>query len=110
MNCEDNLNLDAHIFICQELIGEVSDVEAVIMTQLSLKAGIICWKGKGRSAAKSETKQLHFRNTFKPKHYRDLNEDHKKIILEYYMFLKEKRYCKIKVRTVKGGNKQKDFI
>ena len=110
VECEDNLNLDAHIFLFQELIGEVSDVEAVIMTQLSLKAGIKCWKGKGQSAAKYEMKQLHFRSTFKPKHYRDLNEDHKKSILEYYMILKENRYGKIKGRTVEGGKKQREFI
>ena len=45
-------------------------------------------KEKGDQQKKYETKQLHFRDTFKPNHYRDLNEDHKKGILESYMFLK----------------------
>ena len=55
-------------------------------------------------------KQLHFRDTFKPKHYRDINKYPKKRILESHMFFKEKRDGTIKVRTVTGGNKQRDFI
>ena len=55
-------------------------------------------------------KHLHFRDTFKPKHYRDLNEDQKKSILESHMSLKEKRDGKIKGRNVAGRNNQRDFI
>ena len=68
------------------------------------------WKGKRKAADKSETKQLHFIYTLKPKHYRGINEDKKKSILEYQMFLKEKKDVTIKGRTVAGGNKQRDFI
>ena len=55
-------------------------------------------------------KQLHFRDTFKQRHYRELNEDQKNSILESHMFLKETRYGKIESRTVVGGNKQRGFI
>ena len=55
-------------------------------------------------------KHLHFRDTFNPKHYRDLNEYQKKGILESHTFLKEYRYGTIKGRTVIGGDKQRDFI
>ena len=55
-------------------------------------------------------KKLHFRDTLKPSHYRELNEDQKKSILESHMFFKEKRDGTIKVRTMAGGNKQRDFI
>ena len=55
-------------------------------------------------------KQLHFRDTFKPKHWRELNNIQRQTVLESHMFLKEKRSGKIKGRTVAGGNKQWDFI
>jgi hypothetical protein len=38
----------------------------LVMTQLSLKAGIKMWGNKATSAAEAEMKQLHWRNTFKP--------------------------------------------
>ena len=40
VECENNLNPDAHMFLCQEMIEEVPDASAVIMTQLSLKLDI----------------------------------------------------------------------
>jgi hypothetical protein len=55
-------------------------------------------------------KQLHFRNTFKPKHWRELTHTQCQTVLESHMFLKEKRDGKIKGRTVAGGNKQRDYI
>ena len=76
------------MFICQELIEEVTEAEAVIMTQLSLLAGMKCWKENGRASAKSDMNQLHFSDTFKPNHYIDINENHNKSILEYHMFFK----------------------
>ena len=44
---EDTLHSDAHMFLCQELIEEVTDAAAVIVMQLSLKTGMKHWKGKG---------------------------------------------------------------
>jgi hypothetical protein len=41
-------------------------------------------------------KQLHFRNTFKPLHWKDLSETQRLTILESHMFLKEKRDGSIK--------------
>ena len=55
-------------------------------------------------------KQLHFRYTFNPKPYRDLNEDQNNSILESHMFVNGNRDGTIKGRTVAGGNKQRDFI
>ena len=59
---------------------------------------------------KYEMKQLHFRNTFDPRHHSDLTEKDKAEVLESHMFLKQKRDRKIKGRKVAGGNKQRDFI
>jgi hypothetical protein len=61
-------------------------------------------------AAQSEMKQLHFRNTFKLKHCRELIQVQQQTVLESHMFLKQKRDGKIKGRTVAGGNKQQDYI
>ena len=97
---ENTLNPDAHTFFFQEPIEEVPDEAAVIMTQLFLKEGIKHCKGKGQAADKSEIKQLHFRDTFKPNKYINLNKDQNKSILESHMFLKEKIYGKIKGRTM----------
>ena len=71
--CEETFHPDSHIFICQELIEEASDVAEVIIIKLSLKEDMKRWKVKGQAAAKSEMKQLHFRDTFKPRYHRELN-------------------------------------
>ena len=110
VECEETLHPDDHIFICQGLIEEVTDAASLIMKQLYLKAGMDRLKGKGQSSDKYEMEQLHFRDTFKPKHYIHLNEDQKKSILESHMFLKENRDGKIKGRTMEGGNNQREFI
>jgi hypothetical protein len=60
--------------------------------------------------AQSEMKQLHFRNTFKPKHWRELSRVQQQTVLDSHIFLKQKRDGKIKGRTVAGGNKQRDYI
>jgi hypothetical protein len=55
-------------------------------------------------------KQLHFRNTFRPKHWSQLSKTQRQMVLESHMFLKEKRDGSLKGRTVAGGNKQRDNI
>jgi hypothetical protein len=61
-------------------------------------------------AAQSKMKQLHFRNTFKPKHWRELSQFQRQTVLESHMFLKQKRDGNIKGITAAGGNKQRDYI
>ena len=104
------LHPDSHHLFFQSMAENSPDVVAAIMTQLSLKVGLKQWGKKAHAAAHSEMKQLHMRDTFKPMHYRELNEAQKKSVLESHMFLKEKRDGKVKGRTVAGGNKQRDFI
>jgi hypothetical protein len=101
---------EAHTFVQTEFYQSEPDVVAEIMTQLALKAGLKEWGDKARNAAKAEMKQLHFRNTFKPKHWRDLSKEQCSTVLESHMFLKEKRDKSIKGWTVAGGNKQRDYI
>jgi hypothetical protein len=56
------------MFVQEDFYQAEPDVVAAIMTQLSLKAGLKEWGQETFMAAQSEMKQLHFRNTFKPKH------------------------------------------
>ena len=101
---------DSHMFVQPAFYQADPDVVAAIMTQLSLKAGLKEWGTEAYESAYSEMKQLHFRNTFKPKHWRDLTAEQKAMVLESHMFLKKKRCGDIKGRTVAGGNKQRDYI
>ena len=110
VKCVETLHPYAHIFLCLKLIEEVPEATAFIMTQLFLKSGMKRWKVKGQESAKSNMKQMYFRDTYKPKHYIYMNEDQNNSILESHMFLKENRYGTIKGRTVEGVNKQRGFI
>jgi hypothetical protein len=101
---------DSHMFIQEDFYQSDPDVVAHIMTQLSLKSGLKQWGDKAYAAVTSEMKQLHFRNTFKPKHWSELSKTQRQTVLESHMFLKEKRDGSLKGRTVAGGNKQRDYI
>ena len=78
------------------------------MTQLYIKSGTN--SGKCQAEAKSVTKHIHIRDTFDPKNYKEITEEHKNSTLEYHMFSKEKIYGIIKGRPVAGGNNQRDLI
>jgi hypothetical protein len=98
------------MFVQEDFYQAEPDVMAAIMTQISLKAGL---KERGEEAfmaAQSEMKQLYFRNTFNPKHWRELSQVQRQTVLESHMFLKQKRDGKIKGRTMVGGSKQRDYI
>ena len=83
---------------------------ASLMTQPSLKSVLRAWGDKDYTVVQSEMKQLHFRNTFKPKHWRELTHTQRHTVLYPHMFLKDKRDGEIKGRAVDGGNKQRDYI
>jgi hypothetical protein len=104
------LNIDAHMFVQEDFYQAEPNIVAVIMTQLSLKAGLKEWGDRCFTAARSEMKQLHLHNTCKQKHWRELSQVQRQTVLESHMFLKQKRDRKIKGRTIAGGNKQRDCI
>ena len=106
----DALHPDAHMMFNQIASRIPPKALIAILTQLSLNRGLKRWKEKGHKAAFGEMKQLHMRDTFRPKHKKKLTKKQKAEILESHMFLKEKRCGDIKGRTVAGGNKQRDFI
>jgi hypothetical protein len=80
------------------------------MTQLSMKAGSKAWGDPAKSAIREEMKQLHMRDTFKPRHWKSLTPEEKERLLKSHLFLKKKRCGKIKGRTVARGNKQPGYI
>jgi hypothetical protein len=87
-----------------------SKVVEMVMTQLSLKAALKQWGKDAKAAVEAEAKQLYWRNSFRPVHWKDVNEERHKQILEMHVFVKKKRMGQIKARKVAGGNKQRDFI
>jgi hypothetical protein len=97
------------MFVQEDFYQAEPDVVTAIMTQLSLKAGLKEW-GETFTDNQSDMKQLHFRNTFKPKHWRELSQVQRQTVLESHMFLKQKQDGKIKGGTVADGNKQWDYI
>jgi len=80
------------------------------MTQLTLKAAMKAWGNEARVAAEAEMRQLHWRNTFRPVHWKDLTPKQRAMVLESHIFMKLKRTGEIKGRTVAGGNKQRGFV
>jgi hypothetical protein len=65
---QEVINPDSHMFVQNDFYQTEPDVVAAIMTQISLYTGLKEWGEEAFMAAQSEMKQLHFRNTFKPKH------------------------------------------
>jgi hypothetical protein len=98
------------MFLQDDFYQSDPNVVSMVMTQLSLKAGLKAWGDKAHTAARNEMKQLHMRDTFKPMHWRELSHTQRQMVLESHMFLKEKRDGKTKGRTVAGGNKQRGYI
>jgi hypothetical protein len=82
----------------------------MVMTQLSLKAALNQWGKDAKVAVEDKAKLFHWQNSFKPVHWKDVNEEKRKQILESHVFVKKKCTGQIKARKVTGGNKQRDFI
>ena len=101
---------DSHMFMQEEFYEHDIDVVQAVMTQLSLKAALREWGSDAKNAAFSEAKQLHWRNSFKPVHRRELTADQRKQILESHMFVVKKKDGTVKAHEVAGGNKQQDFV
>jgi hypothetical protein len=87
-----------------------SKVVEMVMTQLSLKAALKQWGKDAKVAVEAKAKLLHWQNSFKPVHWKDVNKEKRKQILKLHVFVKRKRTGQIKARKVAGGNKQRDFI
>jgi hypothetical protein len=93
-------------------VHQNADVVGMVMAQLSLKAATKKWGDEAKYAVTAEMKQLHWSNSYTPKHWHELSkgQEEKHAILESHIFVEEKRDGKLKARKVIGGNKQRDYI
>ena len=80
------------------------------MAQVSLKAALKKWGKEAEESIGKEMKQLHWRNSFKPMHWKTLTSEQRKQVLESHIFVERKRDGVLKARTVAGGNKQRGYI
>jgi len=87
-----------------------ADVVGMVMAQVSLKAALKKWGTEAVESVGKEMKQLHWRNSFKPMHWKNLTPEQRKQVLESHIFVERKRDGVLKARTVAGGNKQRGYI
>ena len=64
-----------------------ADTIGAIMAQLSMKAAIKKWGGDAELAITNEMKQLHWRNSYQPKHWNELSKTQKDQILKSHIFV-----------------------
>ena len=101
---------EAHMFLQSDFYQYDPDVVATVMVQLLLRSALKLWGNNAQLAVEAEAKQLHWRNSFRPVHMKDLTVHQRKMILESHVFVEKKRCGKIKARKVAGGNKQREFV
>ena len=89
---------------------EQPEVIALILTQLSLKAGLKEWVTRVHNFVHSYMKKLNFIYLFKLMHCKELYNTQGGILSYSYMLHKQKRDIKSKGHTVAGGNKQRYYI
>ena len=87
-----------------------ADIVGMVMAQVSLKAAVKKWGKEAVESVGKEMKQLHWRNSFKPIHWKSLTTEQRKKVLESHIFVERKRDGSLKARQVAGGNKQRGYI
>jgi hypothetical protein len=85
------------------------DLEDVIMTQLSLKKGLVAYGEAGAAAVMRELVQLHNKDVMEPRAANMLTKEEKRRALKYLMYLKKKRCGRIKGRGCADGRKQRVY-
>ena len=85
---EDNrlLHPDAKMFL-MKIQEEHTDTITVIMTQHLIRVRLKKWGTKAHNNVHPNTKKVHFRNTFKPMHSKELEDKQRKSVLESHMLL-----------------------
>ena len=68
-----------------------ADIVGMVMAQVSLKAAIKKWGKEAEESVGKEMKQLHWRNSFKPMHWKTLTAEQRKQVLESHIFVERKR-------------------
>ena len=102
-----NMNVqhpDAHLDF------NAAHVMHIVMTQLSMKAGMKHWGERGTGAVSKELQQLHHQNTFEPVDPKMMMSEDFHEALKLHLFLKQKCDDSIKGRMVTDGSKQHTSI
>ena len=84
------------------------EIEAIALTQYTLKRGLQEFGDDGCTALGKEIEQLYTRKVFKPVDCNDLTKDQNRASLRYLMFLTKKRCGRIKARGCANGRKQRE--
>jgi hypothetical protein len=84
------------------------ELEAIALTQYTLKRGLKEFGEDGRTALGKEIEQLYTRKVSKPVDGDNLTKDQKRASLRYLMFLTKKRCGRIKARGCADGRKQRE--
>ena len=82
----------------------------IVMTQLSMKAGMKHWGKRGTRAVSKELQQLHHCDTFEPVDPKMMTSEDFHEALKLHLFLKQKCNNSIKGRMVTDGSKQHTSI
>ena len=77
-----------------------------ILAQYHMSKGLKVFGEPGVASVLKEIKQLHNRMAMEPKNDDEMITSKKKAVLQYLMFLKQKRCGKIKGRGCANGRKQ----
>jgi hypothetical protein len=84
------------------------ELEAIALTQYTLKRGLKEFGDDGLTALGKEVQQLYTRKVSKPVNGDDLTNEQKRASLRYLMFLTKKRCGRIKARGCADGRKQRE--
>jgi hypothetical protein len=84
-------------------------LEAIAMTQHSVKKGLKVFGDRGTQAVLKELRQLHDHEVVEPKGQNERTEQERYGSLRYLMFLKEKRRSTVKGRGCADGRKQREY-
>ena len=84
------------------------ELEAIALTQYTLKRGLKEFGDDGLTALGKEVQQLYTRKISKPVDGDDLTKEQKRASLRYLMFLTKKRCGRIKARGCADGRKQRE--
>jgi hypothetical protein len=68
-------------------VHKKANTVGMIMAQLSMKASIKKWGAEAEYAINKEMKQLHWRDSYKPKHWHGSTKKQKERVLESHIFV-----------------------
>jgi len=71
-------------------IHQHADIVGMVMAQVSLKAALKKWGKEADESVGKDMKQLHWKNSFKPMHWKSLTSEQRKKVLESHISVERK--------------------